>query len=175
MQYMDMFNNTIMNKSIAKGVNEWWCDDQHHQHYHNHRQHYHNYRQHYHNHRHKHHNHRHHLTSQSSKFKRTVPQYNDCIHPAMMMTFNLRHVRILNSNSMNKLRNDLMIKGCMTEWLMYVIFTIPIISTILHQVATNCSEWEHSSDRIEPLLHQWLIVCHRLIVCIAYIIDWYRM
>ena len=47
MQYMDMFNNTIMSKSIAKGVNEWWCDDQHHQHYHNHRQHYHNYRQHY--------------------------------------------------------------------------------------------------------------------------------
>jgi len=50
-----------------------------------------------------------------AKFKRTVPQSNDGIDPAMMMTFNLRHVRILNSNSMNKLRNDLMIKGCMTE------------------------------------------------------------
>jgi len=50
-----------------------------------------------------------------AKFKRTVPQSNDGIDPAMMMTFNLRHVRILNSDSMNKLRNDLMIKGCMTK------------------------------------------------------------
>ena len=33
-----------------------------------------------------------------AKFSRTVPQSNDGIDPAIMMTFNLRHVRILNSN-----------------------------------------------------------------------------
>ena len=50
-----------------------------------------------------------------AKLNRTVPQSNDGIDPAMMMTFNLRHVRILNSKCMDELRNDLMIKGCMTE------------------------------------------------------------
>jgi hypothetical protein len=50
-----------------------------------------------------------------AKFSRTVPQSNDGIDPAIMMTFNLQHVRILNSNCMNELRNDLMLKGCMTE------------------------------------------------------------
>ena len=50
-----------------------------------------------------------------AKFKRTVPQSNDGIDPAIMMTFNLRYARILNSNCMNELRYDFMIKGCMTE------------------------------------------------------------
>jgi len=102
----------------------------------------------------------------------TVPQSNYGSAPAMMMTFNMWHVSSLHSTFMNELRSDLMIKECMTEWIIMSPSLSPIISTVLHQVATYCSESEHSSDRIEPLLHQWLIACHRLIACIAYIIDW---
>ena len=50
-----------------------------------------------------------------AQLNRTVPQSNDDSDPAMMITFNRRHVSILNSNCINKLWNDLMIKGCMTE------------------------------------------------------------
>ena len=37
-----------------------------------------------------------------ANFIRTVPQFNDGIDPAMMMTFNLRHARTLNSKCMNE-------------------------------------------------------------------------
>ena len=58
-----------------------------------------------------------------AQLNRTVSRSNDGSDPAMMMTFDMWHVSSLNTY-MNELRSDLIIKGCMTEWMMYVTITI---------------------------------------------------
>jgi hypothetical protein len=85
-----------------------------------------------------------------------VPQSCDRDDPAVVMISRMQYMDMFNNTIMNKS----IAKGVNTTNIIATIasiitpITITIIVTILHQVATNYSEWEHSSDRIEPLLHQ---------------------